>query len=291
MSVSDTPLPLAPQDYREKYTGLTFPPKILEMAVAAIKDYEQENPGLGKGISYRAPNSKLEFYIYDLQAAIIPNGTKSEAITKAFESAIADVRSTADSGFYKNFSIETSNEIELGDHSFLHSRFAYSEELIAKESHLLVTGFNTQIVKIRLTLSEKNFSILDLSLTNNPFTSERKQAFQQIAKIFKDSKTLGYTGVSLEQIQSLQENLQKVNTDDGISTNEAITIAQIELINKGYAHTWDIMKPAEAIPSPVAHFQTSFPKRNQQKKQETLQVWISDNGAVTVEQKDFEAQF
>lgn len=291
VTVSEKPVPPPIPDYREKDTGLVFPAQILEMAVTSINDYELESPGLGKGISYRDPANKLEFYIYDLQAAIIPNGVNNEAIQSAYQTALIDVQATAKSGFYHNFSFENAREIELGGHPFLYSRFAYNEELIAKESHLLITGFNTQIVKIRLTLSEKDFSIKDLSLTNNPFTSEKKQAFQQIANIIADARSRGFTGVSTEEIHELQSNLQSVNIDDGITELEAITIAQVELINKGFANEWNIMQPEEILPSPIAAYQTSFPLRDLDTEFKSIKVWIDDAGTVTIEQKGHELQF
>lgn len=281
----------SPHFYRETATGLLFPQEILDMAVSNINDYEIEKPGLGKGISYRSTDNKLEFYVYDLGAAIIPNGIDNQAIQGAYRAAIADIKRTANTGLYKNFTIEDSKAIELGGHPFLHTRFGYSENLAAKESHLIISGFNTQIVKIRFTLSKKDFSIKDLSLSNNPFTSDRKQVLQQISDIVEDGNRRGFVGISNDALTDLQNRLSAVNLDDGITPEEAITIAQVELINKGYATKWNVMQHVDISLSAVSNYQLSFPIRDRESKLDTIQVWISENGDVTIEEKDLNTRF
>lgn len=214
----DPALQLSPAPFYDAKTGIYFPGSIGSLHRQPIVDLEKRSPGLGFAVSYRDPNAKLDVFVYDLQASVIPTGTDSDVIQRSFEEAIGDISRAADRGVYNRFQLHEQGPIELGEQPFLHARFSYLERAVAKDAYLLVTGVNGQILKLRAAIAR-------------PSEFDVWRAFGHFANSMEQSRQNGYGGISRERLRQIEQALERIALGDGLQEDEARAIAQMELIN------------------------------------------------------------
>lgn len=227
---------LAPAPYYDDATGIYFPGAIGTLHRLPIVHLEDKTPGLGLAISYRDTEAKIDIFVYDLQASVIPVGIDAPVIQDSFESAIKDIERAAQKGIYTNYQLLERNEITLGQVQFLHARMTYGENLLLRDAHLLVAGVNGQILKIRSNVAQPS----DLDVW---------QAFGHIANTIAQSWRNGYSGLDSQQIEVIEAQLEEIDLSDGLQTNETIAIGQIELVHQKLHNRFD-PETGEVAPTP-----------------------------------------
>ena len=90
--------------------------------------------------------------------------------------------------------------------------------------------------------------------------------------------------MSFNDIKELKTRLEKVTLEDGLDREEALTIAQVELINRGYAQAWNILNPLDIAVNSSFGYRANFPNRANNQKDKTLAVLISSKGNVAIEE-------
>ncbi len=221
-----TNLELAPAPYFDDTTGIYFPGALGPLFRRPVVKLEERSPGLGLAISYRNPEARIDVFVYDLQASIIPTGDDSEVIEKSFQDAIADLNLAAAKRIYSQLTIDAPIVRTFAQTDFRHARFDYTEGLTPKEGELYVTGVNGQILKIRT--AKRQGSAIEMS-----------RLLSYIGHAIEQSHRNGYGGISTSDYQRISTQLAKIDLSDGLSQSEAISIAQIELVNKKQHHRYD----------------------------------------------------
>lgn len=144
------------ETYTSPELGFTFPAKLAGMEQQAVTDYEKKNPGLGVGISYRAPDQKADFYIYNLRQPSLPNGAASPLIHQHFNQIKNEIVTFEKTGQYQNVSFPVISEtVAIGNLEFLHSEMAFDQEGTPRVSHIYLTVVKGQFFKIRYTINAK----------------------------------------------------------------------------------------------------------------------------------------
>jgi hypothetical protein len=142
----------AAASYKHPKTGIFFPELIGDVRLEKVTDYEKEYPGLGVGVSYRADTFKADVYMYDARLGPIPAGITEPIITKQFEQAMGDVYTLEKRGSYKDLVVQIQKETaQVGRFPFLHSMMMYTQDNIKRVSHLYLTGYKGQFIKVRIT--------------------------------------------------------------------------------------------------------------------------------------------
>ncbi len=223
-----TNLELAPAPYFDDTTGIYFPGALGPLFRRPVVKLEERSPGLGLAISYRNPEARIDVFVYDLQASIIPIGCDSEVIEKSFQEAIADLNLAATKHIYSQLSIDSPIVKTFARTDFCHTRFDYTEGLAPKEGELYVTGANGQILKIRT--AKRRGSTIEMS-----------RFLTYIGRAIEQSRRNGYGGISTSDYQRMSTQLAKIDLSDGLSQSEAVSIAQIELVSNKQHHRYDAM--------------------------------------------------
>lgn len=273
----DPAFQLSPAPFYDSKTGIYFPGSIDSLHRQPVVDLEKRSPGLGFAVSYRDPNAKLDVFVYDLQASVIPTGTDSEVIRRSFQEAIADISRAADRGVYSNFQLHEQGPIELGAQQFLHARFSYSERAVEKDAYLLVAGVNGQILKLRAAIAR-------------PSEFDVWRAFGHFANSVEQSRQNGYGGVSPEQLKQIEHALERITLGDGLQEDEAQAIAQMELINQKLHNRFDAETAAVlALGSNNSHtlvrFQ-AYPTTPPRLEPQFVIMAVARNGEATLVSKD-----
>ena len=142
----------AAASYRDPGTGLEFPPKISELALVDVRDYEKEHPGLGTGIMYRTEWCKADVFIYTSGYPVIPPGIASPAVEQQFLAARRDIYALQQRGNYKDVATGVEREVvRVGDHLFLLSRISFTQDGVKRVSLLYLAGYRNRFLKIRIT--------------------------------------------------------------------------------------------------------------------------------------------
>ncbi len=222
---------LAPAPYYDTRTGIYFPGSLETLYRLPIVDLEGKTPGLGTAISYRDPAAKIDIFVYDLQASVIPNGIEAPIVTQSFDAAIDDIAKAAAKGIYTNYQLLERDVVSIGPYDFLHARVSYGENLLLRDAHLFVAGVNGQILKIRAAM-------------NQPATLDLARALGYVADAIARSQRNGYGGLDPQQIDAIDDELARIDLSDGIQPREAIAIAQIELIRRRLHHRFDAANAA-----------------------------------------------
>lgn len=224
----NTNLELAPAPYFDNTTGIYFPGALGPLFRRPVVELEEKAPGLGLAISYRNPEARIDVFVYDLQASVIPKGTDSDVIAKSFRDAIADLNLAANKRIYSQLSISPSTVATIGQTEFNHARFEYSEGLVPKEGELYVAGVNSQILKIRT--AKRLGSDIDIP-----------RLLAYLGQSIQQSQLNGYGAISTSDYKRISSQLANIDLDDGLSAAEAISIAQTELVGNKLHHRYDTM--------------------------------------------------
>ena len=236
---------LAPAPYYDTRTGIYFPGSLDSLFRLPIVDLEDKTPGLGTAISYRDPSAKIDIFVYDLQASVIPNGIDAPVILESFDAAIQDIAKAAAKGLYTNYQLLERGTVTIGGYPFLHARLSYGENLLLRDAHLLVAGVNGQIIKIRAAL-------------NQPATLDLWRSLGYVASAIAQSHRSGYGGIDSDQIAAIEAELAQIDLANGLQPREAVAIAQIELLERKLHNRFDPLSatlPTEAAPPFEVTFQ------------------------------------
>jgi hypothetical protein len=132
-----------------------FPDQLYELDRTDLVDYEKQSPGLGYGASYRHPLlGKVDLYFYDYGNKNIPEGFRSKIIVDHFLGTIPMLVDLSESS-------TEGPEVEVNDASLIHlgevtlwecriKNLRHSGKL--HDSSLLMTGFDGEIFKVRITI-------------------------------------------------------------------------------------------------------------------------------------------
>lgn len=218
-----TDIDLTPAPYFDEKTGIYFPGTLGPLKRRPVVNLEDRSPGLGLAISYRNESARVDVFVYDLQASIIPQGIDSPVIHDNFQQAIADLKKATRG---RSLELGTPSQRTIVSTSFLEQPFSYSESLVPKSGQILVSGVNSQILKIR-TAKETSSSI-DLDTT-----------LGYLGQAIRQSQRNGYGGISNSSYQTIRSGLAAIDLSDGLSETEAISIAQITLIENELHNRYD----------------------------------------------------
>lgn len=222
-----TNLELAPAPYFDERTGIYFPGALGNLFRRPVVELEERSPGLGLAVSYRNEDARIDVFVYDLQASIIPTGTDSEVIQKSFADAISDLRLAHAKHIYNALDISPEREIQIANTPFLHASFTYSESITPKEGELYVSGVNSQILKIRA--AKRVGSSIDFD-----------RLLSYLGYAIEQSHRNGFGGVSTSDYKAISQQAARIDLSDGLSEAEAICIAQIELVEEKNHHRFDV---------------------------------------------------
>lgn len=221
-----TDLEIAPAPYYDAKTGIYFPGALGPLFRRPVVELEERYPGLGFAISYRSKDSRIDVFVFDLQASIIPEGIDSEVIEISHRDAIADLKLAAKKRIYTNLRISPESERAIARTTFRQSSFTYTESLTPKSGLLLLAGINSQIIKIRTSQRVGSGSDLD-------------RLISYLGQSIEQSKRNGYGGISNAEYKKIAATLPLINLRDGLSEQEAISIAQIHLVEQGRHNRYD----------------------------------------------------
>ncbi len=263
-----TDINISPAPYFDNKTGIYFPGSLGGMRRQPTVYLENRSPGLGVAISYRDRDSKLDVFVYDLQASVIPIGVDSPVIQRSFQDAIADIDRAAQRRLYSDLTLHETETITLGGQPYLHAHVSYRENDLQKDGHLLLSGINGQIVKIRSSV-----------VRSSEFNLWR--ALGYLARAIEQTRYNGYGGLSQEQFAKLEDRLRNVEIRDGIDDLEALALAQMELVKRQRHNRFDTstaeISSSKAPGQVIVRFY-GFPTTPALPVRSSLLVAVNDNG-------------
>ena len=163
-SIGEPRIDCSPESRKIFSLNLTLPETLGELAFNFAQDYESTAPGEGIGLRYSDGGGiKADLYFYSCRFEFLEDGIESDDVQNHFarlEREIIDAPIYSDAEKFSHGVITGSSR---GDHiDFLHSSF----RLVLPEgdqtpprychSHLALTAFKGQFVKIRLTYPEQD---------------------------------------------------------------------------------------------------------------------------------------
>lgn len=152
----------AEESFHSEVLGVTFPGNLGGLPLVNVTDFEKQQRGLGLGLSYRGTTAKADIYVYTAGAPSIPAGVKSKLMVDHFYAVCNDVVEMERRGHYQNVQVLISKEDTLvGGVKFLHAQLRFTQEGVAMESHVYLTGMKGQFVKIRFTFPESKKEAAD----------------------------------------------------------------------------------------------------------------------------------
>ena len=145
------PAPVKSKKEKPIRKNLVFPKAIAGMPFLSIDVHEANHPGYGVAYQYGNEETQVDISIFDRGHKDIEDGIFSEGVHRYFEEGKAQIAAVERQGHYSIREIETDDWIMVGGQAFLHFKFSFSDHYGLKSSHLLMTGYNGQFLKIRLT--------------------------------------------------------------------------------------------------------------------------------------------
>jgi hypothetical protein len=140
------------EGYYSEKISVRFPSRISLMELTNITFFEEKNPGLGTGLSYRGDDIKADVYIYDMNFSRIPDGVSSEFAKINFKWSNMEIEELGRRGVYARLKELGSDGVKkISDTDYLCKKFSYVEEGSSKESFLYLTCRSGNFIKIRLT--------------------------------------------------------------------------------------------------------------------------------------------
>jgi len=137
--------------YTESSSGIIFPDQLAGMQLAKITDYEAQTPGAGTGISYRNANAKADFYVYGGEEKNIPDNLDSESVNRHFQSVIDAIPKLLGQSENHLQILQKKEKLQIGGLVFLHIALSYQLDGTDKITHVYLTVFHHQFLKIRFT--------------------------------------------------------------------------------------------------------------------------------------------
>lgn len=139
--------------YHDQPTGIDFPEELGGLILRQVHEYPE--PGLGVSLSYTANDNLLaSVYVYDKEVPDIPTGGESHLVRNEAQAAMSDILTAEHYGYYKSVTVLREGQIRLAEKPAL-SAYEYVVQFNAngldKTSHVILTGYRGQYLKIRYT--------------------------------------------------------------------------------------------------------------------------------------------
>jgi hypothetical protein len=146
------PLGLAFHSVAAGSSAPIFPPRIGGLELSNQTDFEKDSPGLGMGWSYHTEGIKADVYLYNGRLATIPDDLSSPIVAGHFQEVVAEIYAMKSQGYYTDIRTVTPEErVNIGSMSFLHAELKFTQENIPRVSHVYLTVWKNQFLKIRFT--------------------------------------------------------------------------------------------------------------------------------------------
>ncbi|EDY82392.1 hypothetical protein VDG1235_2014 [Verrucomicrobiia bacterium DG1235] len=267
-----TNLELAPAPYFDDKTGIYFPGALGSLFRQPVVELEERSPGLGLAITYRNADTRIDVFVYDLQASIIPTGIDSEVIQRSFQDAISDLSQASKKRIYTNLETGPTSTVSLVDTPFLHARFQYTEALTQKRGQLFVSGVNSQIIKIRTAQT----------LTSD---TDLERLLAYLGHAIEQSRRNGFGGLPTSNYQKIVDQVAQIDLRNGLSEAEAVSIAQIELVNQDHHNRYDVnsaQMKQNRLPSSATITFRQYPTSPARIVETPLIIEVDQNGNATI---------
>lgn len=263
------PFELTPAPYFDSKTGIYFPGALGPLFRRPVVNLEERNPGLGLAISYQNEDARIDIFVFDLRASIIPKGIESEVVNRSFQEAKQDLSRAERRRIYSQLELDEDSVRTVIGTPFLEAHFSYIESFRQKEGYLLVAGVNGQIVKIRAVKMIESEADLDRLLA-------------YVGHSIAQSQRNGYGGISEGDYRSISKRLEAIQLTDGLSNEEAIAIAQMELVRRKEHNRYDPSSAQVVKSGPrgskLVQFE-QFPTQPGRISNTPMRIEVSDDGS------------
>jgi len=146
------PLGLAFHNVAAAASAPTFPPRIGSLELSSQTNFEQRSPGLGMGWSYHTEGIKADVYLYNGRLTTIPNDLSSPLVAGHFQEVVAEIYAMKSQGYYSDVrTIAPEEKVYIGSMPFLHAELKFTQENVPRISHVYLTVWKNQFLKIRFT--------------------------------------------------------------------------------------------------------------------------------------------
>lgn len=142
------------------YFGLDFPETIGGATRSEPHDYEQQRPGLGYSVKYRASGWAIDVYIYDLRQRSIPADPNSGAVRGQLVQATNEVLQRPTAAEVK-IKLRYALRDDRARVRFLCTSFELKDRETPVDSYLCVTSSHNKFVKFRLSTQRRDGSDAD----------------------------------------------------------------------------------------------------------------------------------
>lgn len=140
----------------ETKKNLVLPQELAGIPFDDITIYEQSTPGQGVAYQYHSSDTSIDISIFDGGYSQIQEGIFSEGVHHFFEDAKSQIAAVEYQGYYNITEILTDDLIDIGDQQFLYFNFNFDDGTAARSSHLFLSAYDGNFLKIRLTMPEEN---------------------------------------------------------------------------------------------------------------------------------------
>lgn len=130
---------------------LVFPKDIAGIPFRSIEIYEANHPGYGVGYLYEDEDTKLDISVFDGGYDEIADGIFFEGVHHFYEETKQNIVAMESKGYYTIKQIVTDDWIQVGGQPFLYFNFTYHNGHEEKSSYLMMTGYDGNFLKVRLT--------------------------------------------------------------------------------------------------------------------------------------------
>lgn len=145
------PKPIQRNAEPNQHKSLVFPKQIAGIPFRTLEIYETKHPGFGVGYQYEDAVTQLDISVFDGGYTDITDGIFSERVNLQYEEAKEQIAAIEENGYYKIVKVETDDWIQVGEQPFLYFRYTFTNGFEEKSSYLLVTGYDGNFLKVRLT--------------------------------------------------------------------------------------------------------------------------------------------
>lgn len=146
------PLGLAVHNVAAAGSAPAFPPRIGGLELSNQTNFEQKSPGLGLGWSYHTEGIKADVYLYTGRLTTIPDDLSSPLVAGHFQEVVSEIYAMKAQGYYTDVRTVTPEErIYIGSTPFLHAELKFTQENVPRVSHVYLTVWKNQFLKIRFT--------------------------------------------------------------------------------------------------------------------------------------------
>ena len=131
--------------------NLVFPKDIAGIPFRNLEVYEARHPGFGVGYLYENDHTQLDISVFDGGHTDIADGIYSDGVHQQFEAAKSQIAAIEKQGYYKILKVVSDDWIQVGDQPFLYFSYTFDNGREEKSSYLMLTGYEGNFLKIRLT--------------------------------------------------------------------------------------------------------------------------------------------